>query len=509
MRIANDHAVAPGGIGAPEHLREIEQQPVGVLGFEDDVTGALARAGECASNRSIPVGDEDEKLGHFSACSCRGRAIDARAARWLQSAALMKGSVSFARELPLTTLGESQHHPTVRWRQIWALAALVGIACWVGRIARSPASLELGAALTLVLCAVALGFKRSLVIGVAMRKARARGVFFRQVEDLESLARVDTLVVERSGALTDGRPLFVGAQSNGRFGECELLALAAALENGNEHPLAVAIVREAAARRVVIPAAKDTHVVRGQGVRGTVASQEVVVGNCACLTLAGIDVPGDNEQRRVELNRAGLRVVHVGVDGQFAGSFAFEERALETADKGLRELAARGLRVAFISGEERSFAGWVARMLGVEQVAAGADPEQKAACIAGMRAAGRNVALLTEGLDDSAGLEFANLAIVPASGNPVALRRANLELASPGMTGIAYAYAVATGVSRVARQNRLLGIATCVLAIVPLFGLLTRAGAEREWALPLAIAAGLLGALAVLGNTLRLGDVAP
>jgi Cu+-exporting ATPase len=233
------------------------------------------------------------------------------------------------------------------------------------------------------------------------------------------------------------------------------------------------------------------------------------VGNCACLTLAGIDVPGDNEQRRVELNRAGLRVVHVGVDGQFAGSFAFEERALETADKGLRELAARGLRVAFISGEERSFAGWVARMLGVEQVAAGADPEQKAACIAGMRAAGRNVALLTEGLDDSAGLEFANLAIVPASGNPVALRRANLELASPGMTGIAYAYAVATGVSRVARQNRLLGIATCVLAIVPLFGLLTRAGAEREWALPLAIAAGLLGALAVLGNTLRLGDVAP
>jgi Cu+-exporting ATPase len=509
MRIANDHAVAPGGIGAPERLSEIEQQPVSVLGLEDDVAGALARDGEGPSNSSIPVGDEDEKLGHLVRVRAGDVPSSPQAARWLHSAAAMKASVSYAREIPLPMFGESQHGPVVRGRQIWALAAVVGIACWASRIAGSPGALELGAALMLVVCAVSLGFKRSLVIGLAMRKARARGVFFRRLEDLENLTRVDTLVVERSGALTDGRPLFVGAQSNGRFGECELLAWAAALENGHEHPLAVAVVREAAARRLVIPVAKDTRVVPGQGVRGTVAGQEVVVGNRRCLTSAGIDVPGDSEQRRIELNRVGQRVVHVGVGGLFAGSLVFEERALDSAGRGLRDLEARGLKVTFMSGEERAFGGWVARLLGVELVAAGADPEQKAACLAGMRAAGRNVALLTEGLDDSATLEFAKLVIVPTSGNPLALRRANLELTSADLSGIAYAHAVANGVSRVARQNRLLGVATCVLTILPLLSLLTRAGAERAWAFPLALAAGLLGALAVVGNTFRLGDLAP
>ncbi len=358
-------------------------------------------------------------------------------------------------------------------------------------------------AVLIIACPCALGLATPVSIMVASGKGARAGVLFKNAEAIETLRRVDTLVVDKTGTLTVGKPRLEGVAVVGDFAETELLALAAALERGSEHPLAAAIVAGAEARGVQVPAVEAFASVTGKGVRGRVAGREVVLGNAAMMAAAGVD-PGPLAARAEAWREAGQTAMFVAVDGRAAGLVAVADPIKETTPAAIAALHEEGLRIVMLTGDNRTTAQAVARRLGIDDVIAEVLPEQKADAVRKLQGEGRFVAMAGDGINDAPALAQAQVGIAMGTGTDVAMESAGVTLVGGDLAGIVRARRLSRATIRNIKQNLFfafvynsIGVPVAAGVLFPFFGVLLS---------PIFAAAAMsLSSVSVISNALRLG----
>jgi Cu+-exporting ATPase len=382
--------------------------------------------------------------------------------------------------------------------------AIATFAVWaaVGPPPRLGYALVNAVAVLIVACPCALGLATPMSIMVAAGKGAGAGVLFRNAEAIETLGKVDTLIVDKTGTLTEGKPRLVAAVAAPGFGEADLVRLAAAVERGSEHPLAGAIVAGAAARGIAVEAATGFQSLTGKGVSGRVALRRVAVGNRALMAELAVDV-GALSARAEQLRAEGATVMFAAVDGRAAGLLAVADPIKATAPDALRRLAAAGVRVVMVTGDHRATADGVAARLGIADVVAEVLPEQKLAEVKRLQAAGRVVAMAGDGINDAPALAQAEVGIAMGTGTDVAIETAAVTLVRGDLSGIARARALSRATMANVRQNlffafvyNTLGVPIAAGVLYPAFGLLLSpmiAAAAMSWS-----------SVSVIGNALRL-----
>ncbi|MEQ9641700.1 MAG: copper-translocating P-type ATPase [Alphaproteobacteria bacterium] len=351
-------------------------------------------------------------------------------------------------------------------------------------------------------CALGLATPMSIMVGTG-RGARA-GVLVRDAATLESFANIDTLVVDKTGTLTEGKPKLACVEAIG-MDEDDLLRLVASLERGSEHPLAAALVAAARERDLALADASDFEVTPGHGVAGTVDGRRVAIGNAAHLESLGVDGNGQSEAASKRRD-AGETVMLVAVDGRAAGLLAVADPIKQTTPAALRGLAAAGIDVVMLTGDAEATAQAVAGKLGIEQVFAGVTPDGKQRIVADLQAKGRKVAMAGDGINDAPALAQADVGVAMGTGADVAIESAGVTLVKGDLTGVLRARRLSQAVVRNIRQNLLfafgynaLGVPIAAGVLFPLTG----------WLLSpmLAAAAMSLSSVSVIGNALRLGTL--
>jgi Cu+-exporting ATPase len=311
-------------------------------------------------------------------------------------------------------------------------------------------------AVLIVACPCALGLATPMSIMVASGKGAQVGVLFRNATSIETLREVDTLVVDKTGTLTRGKPDLVGveaaADASGGLSEDEILRLAAGLEQRSEHPLAGAIVAGARERGVEPAAAGEFDSVTGKGVVGEVEGRRLVLGNQAMLEAEGID-PGPLKQRADARRKDGATVLFAAVDGRVAGLLAVADPPREGARELLEELRQDGLHLVMLTGDSRRTAEAVARQLGIEEVVAEVLPEDKARRIEVLQEEGRKVAMAGDGINDSPALARAEVGIAMGTGTDVAMESADVTLVKGDLRGILRARRLSRETMKNIRQN--------------------------------------------------------
>ena len=385
--------------------------------------------------------------------------------------------------------------------------AAVTFVVWaaVGPPPRLGYALVNAVAVLIVACPCALGLATPMSIMVAAGKGAGAGVLFKNAEAIETLGKVDTLIVDKTGTLTEGKPRLVAAVAAGAASEADVLRLAAAVERGSEHPLAAAILAGAAARGVAVDAASGFQSQTGKGVTGRVALRRVAVGSRAFMGELGVDVT-EVWGRAEELRGDGATVMFVAADGRLAGLLAVADPIKPTASEALRRLAADGVRVVMVSGDSRTTAAAVARKLAITEFVADVLPEQKLAEVERLQAAGRVVAMAGDGINDAPALARAHVGIAMGTGTDVAIESAGVTLVRGDLTGIVRARTLSRATMRNIRQNLLfafiynaLGVPIAAGLLYPSFGLLLSpmiAAAAMSWS-----------SVSVIGNALRLRRV--
>jgi Cu+-exporting ATPase len=347
-------------------------------------------------------------------------------------------------------------------------------------------------------------------IMVAMGRGAAAGVLFKNAEAIELLHKVDTLVVDKTGTLTEGRPRLAAVETLAGVSEDELLRLAASLERGSEHPLAAALVAGAEARGLALAEAVGFESHTGRGVTGTVAGRAVALGNRRLLEELGIALataPGTETgalPARAEALRAeGQTALFVAVDGKAAGLLGVADPIKETAPEAIRRLHEDGVRVVMLSGDSRTTAAAVAARLGIDEVIAEVLPDEKAAHVRRLQGEGRTVAMAGDGVNDAPALAQAEVGIAMGTGTDVAMQSAGVTLVKGDLRGIARARVLSRATLRNIRQNlffaffyNALGVPIAAGALYPAFGLLLSP--------MLAAAAMSASSLCVITNALRL-----
>jgi len=344
----------------------------------------------------------------------------------------------------------------------------------------------------------------SIMVGTG-RGARA-GVLVKNAEALELMEKVDTLVVDKTGTLTLGRPRLVGVAATGAIGESELLRLAASLERGSEHPLAAAIVEGAGERGIALGPVKDFASQTGKGVTGAIDGLRVAAGNQALFVALRID-PGGLSERADELRKEGRGVILVAVEGRAAGLVAVADPLKESAAGALQALRRERLRVVMLTGDSHTTAHAVARGLGIDEVVAEVVPDQKAAAVQKLQDQGRFVAMAGDGINDAPALAQAEVGIAMGTGTDIAMESAAVTLIKGDLQGIVRARRLSRATMRNIRQNLFFAFAFNALAIpvaagilYPAFGLLLNP--------MIASAAMSLSSVCVIGNALRLRSTA-
>jgi Cu+-exporting ATPase len=340
----------------------------------------------------------------------------------------------------------------------------------------------------------------SIMVGTG-RGARA-GVLVRNAEALELMEKADTLVVDKTGTLTEGKPRLVGVTPIGGKHQNELLRLVASLERASEHPLGAAIVAGAEARHLALAPASDFRSITGQGVTGTVDNRQVAAGNIALLVGLGID-PNGLLERADGLRREGNGVMLVAVDGAAAGLISVADPIKESAPAALNELRAEGIRTVMLTGDSRTTAEAVARRLGLAEVIAEVSPDQKAAAIKRLQDEGRLVAMAGDGINDAPALAQAQIGIAMGSGTDIAMESAAVTLLGGDLQGIVRARHLTQATMRTIRQNlffafvyNVLGIPIAAGVLYPFWGLMLSP--------MIASAAMSLSSVTVITNALRL-----
>ncbi|AGC42384.1 copper-translocating P-type ATPase [Myxococcus stipitatus DSM 14675] len=357
-------------------------------------------------------------------------------------------------------------------------------------------------AVLIIACPCALGLATPMSIMVATGRGAQAGVLIRDAAALERLEKVDTLVVDKTGTLTEGKPRLVAVEAAEGFDEATLLRLTASLERGSEHPLAEAIVSGAQARGAVLTAVEDFRSETGKGVVGRVDGVEVALGNAALMTSRGVDA-GALTARAESLRGEGQTVVLVAVSGKAAGLLGVADPVKDSTPEALALLRAEGLRVVMLTGDSRTTAEAVARKLGITEVIAGVLPDAKGDAVKRLQKEGRVVAMAGDGVNDAPALAQADVGIAMGTGTDIAMESAGVTLVKGDLRGIARARRLSQGALSNIRQNlffafiyNMLGVPLAAGVLYPVFGLLLS---------PIfASAAMSLSSVSVIVNALRL-----
>jgi Cu+-exporting ATPase len=351
----------------------------------------------------------------------------------------------------------------------------------------------------IVACPCALGLATPMSIMVATGRGASAGVLIKNAEALEVLEHVDTLVVDKTGTLTEGKPKLVSTIALG-IDEAELVRIAASLERASEHPLASAIV--AAATGDLLPVDGFSSIT-GKGVTGMVAGKPVALGNCALMDELGVDVSRDADELRAE----GQTVVFVAIDGVLAGILGVADPIKPSTPEALAALRADGLRIVMLTGDSRATAEAVAKRLAIDEVIAEVLPDHKADAIRELQRQGRVVAMAGDGINDAPALAAANAGIAMGTGTDVAIESAGITLVRGDLRGIVRARRLSRGTMRNIRENlffafvyNALGVPIAAGVLYPVFGLLLSP--------MIASAAMSLSSVSVIGNALRLRRLA-
>jgi Cu+-exporting ATPase len=356
-------------------------------------------------------------------------------------------------------------------------------------------------AVLIVACPCALGLATPLAIMVGVGKGAESGVLVKNAEALEVFGKADTLLVDKTGTLTEGRPRLMTVEPAEGIAADDLLRLAAGLEKASEHPLAQAVVTAAQERGLTLTEARDFRSVTGKGVVGTVAGRSVALGSAALLAEQGVQTDA-LESRLDELRRQGQTVLLVAVDGKLAGLLGVADPVRPSTPEAIRLLHQEGLRVIMLTGDSRLTADAVARQVGVDEVIAEVLPQQKAEAVKRLQGQGRVVAMAGDGINDAPALAQAHVGIALGTGTDVAMESAGITLVHGDLRGIARARLLSRATMRNIRQNLLLAFLYNALMVPVAAGVLSPLGVliSPIWA----SAAMSLSSLSVVGNALRL-----
>jgi len=357
-------------------------------------------------------------------------------------------------------------------------------------------------AVLIIACPCALGLATPMSIMVSVGRGALGGVLIKNAEALENFEKIDTLVVDKTGTLTEGKPRLVEAVASPGMDETELLRLAASLERGSEHPLAVAILAAAQERGLSLSTATEFDSPVGKGVVGIVDGKPVALGNQRLLSDLGIDAR-EIQPRADELRRDGATAIFVAVDGRPAGLLAIADPVKATTPEAIRALKADGIRVVMLTGDNRTTAEAVARRLGIDEVEAEILPEDKSKIVQKLKSQGRVVAMAGDGVNDAPALAAADIGIAMGTGTDVAMESAGVTLLKGDLTGIVSARRLSVATMRNIRQNLFFaffynaaGVPIAAGVLYPVFGILLSP--------VIAAAAMALSSVSVIGNALRL-----
>ncbi|MDI1326529.1 MAG: heavy metal translocating P-type ATPase [Brevundimonas sp.] len=394
----------------------------------------------------------------------------------------------------------------------WFVPAVIGIAVlaavvWglIGPEPRLSYALVAAVSVLIIACPCALGLATPISIMVGVGRGAHAGVLIKNAEALERFEKVDTLVLDKTGTLTEGRPSVTAIRPAAGFDEVELLKLSASLERSSEHPLADAVVRAATERDLALSEASEFDSPVGRGVTGVVDGRRVALGNGRYLKEIGVDVT-PLEAEAEALRQDGATAIFVAVDGAAAGVLGIADPVKATTAQAIRDLKAAGLRLVMMTGDNRTTAEAVARRLGIDDVQAEVLPQDKAAVVERLRAEGRVVAMAGDGVNDAPALAAADVGVAMGAGSDVAIESAGVTLLGGDLQGIVRARKLSKAVMGNIRQNLVfafgyntLGIPIAAGLLYPVFGLLLSPA--------LAALAMALSSVSVIGNALRLRAV--
>jgi len=382
--------------------------------------------------------------------------------------------------------------------------AVVAFATWAvfGREPRFGYGLVAAVSVLIIACPCALGLATPMSIMVGVGRGAQAGVLIKNAQALERLEKVDTLVVDKTGTLTEGKPKVVSIVPASGFDETKLMKLAASVERGSEHPLASAIVAAAVVRKLELSTVDGFDAPAGKGVTGNVEGKRIALGNARFLSELKIETASLAAEAE-RLRGDGATALFVAVDGKTAGIIAIADPIKETTPHALSALAASGIRVVMLTGDNRTTAQAVARRLGIAEVEAEVLPDQKSAVVEKLRREGRVVAMAGDGINDAPALAAADVGIAMGTGADVAIESADVTLLKGDLTGIMKSRQLSGAVMRNIRQNlffafvyNALGVPVAAGVLYPVFGILLS---------PIIAAAAMaLSSVSVIANALRL-----
>jgi Cu+-exporting ATPase len=385
--------------------------------------------------------------------------------------------------------------------------ALLAFAAWAiwGPEPRYTYALIAAVAVLIIACPCALGLATPMSIMVGVGRGAEAGVLIKNAEALERLEKVDTLVVDKTGTLTQGKPAVTSIVPAEGFDETELLRLAASVERASEHPLAAAIVAAAEERTLTLTSATEFDAPTGRGALGVVDGHRITIGNANFLHEQSIDV-SELTAAAEELRREGATSIFVGVDGRAAGVIAIADPIKPLTPAALAALKADGVRVVMLTGDNRTTAQAIARRLGITEIEAEVLPDQKSAVVDKLKREGRVVAMAGDGVNDAPALAAADVGIAMGSGTDIAIESAGVTLLKGDLTGIVRARRLSEATMRNIRQNLFFafiynsaGVPIAAGVLYPFFGILLS---------PIIAAAAMsLSSVSVIANAIRLKTV--
>jgi len=391
----------------------------------------------------------------------------------------------------------------------WFVPAVIGVAMLAGVVwavagpePRFGYALVAAVSVLIIACPCALGLATPMSIMVGVGRGAQLGVLIKNAEALERFEKIDTLIVDKTGTLTEGRPAVTAVATAGGFEENELLRLAASLERGSEHPLADAILRAAKDRGLTLAEASEFDSSVGRGVLGVVEGKRIVLGGARLMAEQGIDMSSlDAEAER--LRNQGATAIFATIDGALAGLLGIADPVKASTPDAIRALKAEGIRIVMMTGDNRTTALAIAKRLGIDEVEAEVLPEDKAKVVTKLRAEGRSVAMAGDGVNDAPALAAAEVGIAMGAGSDVAIESAGVTLLKGDLGGLVRARRLSRAVMRNIRQNlvfafayNVAGIPVAAGVLYPLTGTLLSPA--------IAAAAMALSSVSVFSNALRL-----
>ncbi|MDY0042379.1 MAG: heavy metal translocating P-type ATPase [Desulforhabdus sp.] len=384
------------------------------------------------------------------------------------------------------------------------LAAVITFIAWgfFGPAPRMAHAIINAVAVLIIACPCALGLATPMSIMVATGKGATLGVLFKNAEAIEAMRKVDTLVVDKTGTLTEGKPKLVTVQTLDGYDEQELLHAAASLERGSEHPLAAAIVAGTEYRGIELSKAESFESLTGKGVKGEIGGRQVALGNVRLLEALKID-PQPLEKRAEAIRREGQTAMFVAIDGELAGLIGVADPIKETTPEAVEQLHQQGIRIVMITGDNRSTAQAVAEKLGIDEVLAEVLPQDKGKKVKSLQDEGSFVAMAGDGINDAPALAQAQVGIAMGTGTDVAMESAGVTLVKGDLRGIVRARRLSLATMRNIKQNLFfafaynsLGIPVAAGVLYPFLGILLS---------PMIAAAAMsFSSVSVISNSLRL-----